>query len=228
MAKPRVRRQPPKPELVRRDGDLVTAFVNTANRQRKSLRTYADLLAWAQSAGTLTPGEAQRLERVTAERGDGGEDVVAWAEEVRALLERIVRALLARRKPATDDIVALNAGLAAIFPLRCLVPSAVGFSWAWGDRGGDDRDRMLWEVLISAADLLASKQAGRVGQCAGEGCGLFFVDRTAGSPRKWCAGNCGHRVHSRTHYQKTVKPERERRRAKYKRPLKGREAGEQG
>ena len=210
MAKPRVRRQPPKPQLVRQDGDLVTALVNTGSPKRKSLRTYADLLAWGQAAGTLTPGEAQRLERVSAERGDGSEDVLAWAEEIRSLLERVVRALLARRKPDGDDVASLNAALAAILPLRCLVPSGGGYAWAWGDRGGDDRDRMLWDVLIAAADLLASKHARRIGQCPGEGCGLFFVDRTGGSPRKWCRGTCNRSGANRKYYKNTVKPRRSR------------------
>lgn len=209
MAKPKVRPKPPKPELVRHDGDLVTALVNTANPKRKSLSTYGDLLAWGQSAGTLTPNEAQRLERTTAERGDGGEDVVAWAEEIRSVLERIVRALVARRKPASDDVASLNAGLAAVLPLRCLVPSDTGFGWAWGDRGGDDRDRMLWEVLIAAADLLTSKHARRLGVCAGEGCGLFFVDRTSGSPRRWCKGTCHRHVANQRYYRRRQKPLRE-------------------
>lgn len=209
MAKSKVRTKPEKPEIVRSDGDLVTALVNTANPKRKSLRTYADLLAWGLGAGTLTPGEAQRLERVTAERGDGGESVVAWAEEVRSVLERIVRALVAHRQPAADDVASLNASLAAVLPLRCLVPSGAGFVWAWGDRGGDDRDRMLWEVLTSAADLLTSKHAGRIRVCAGEGCGLLFVDRTPGSPRKWCKGSCNRHVNNQRYYQQTRKPYRE-------------------
>ncbi len=37
-----------------------------------------------------------------------------------------------------------------------LVPAAEG-GWliGWGDRGGDDLDRMLWPVILSAVDMLS-------------------------------------------------------------------------
>ncbi|MCP3993989.1 MAG: CGNR zinc finger domain-containing protein, partial [bacterium] len=37
-----------------------------------------------------------------------------------------------------------------------------------------------------------------------------FVDRTPGSPRRWCHRNaCGSKVNSRRHYHREVKPRRE-------------------
>ena len=60
----------------------------------------------------MTSAEAQRLERVAAERADGGEEVVTQAAELRTLLERILHALLVRQRPVPDDIAALNSNLA--------------------------------------------------------------------------------------------------------------------
>ncbi|MEE8523251.1 MAG: CGNR zinc finger domain-containing protein [Thermoanaerobaculia bacterium] len=91
---------------------------------------------------------------------------------------------------------------------RHLVATSGGYRWTWGDAGGEDLDRMLWPVLLSAADLLTSRYRERVGQCAGEGCGLIFVTRNSGRPRKWCGVVCRNRNASRKHYRLRVKPKR--------------------
>ncbi len=87
-----------------------------------------------------------------------------------------------------------------------------GFLLGWGDRGGDDFDRMLWPVLTSAAEVLSPESFNRVGQCAGEDCTLTFIDRSPGSPRKWCR-RCGARTRSRKHYHTVVKLKRQRNKA---------------
>ena len=63
---------------------------------------------------------------------------------------------------------------------------------------------------MSAADLLTSKHYRKVRRCAGEGCELVFVDRTPGSPRKWCSMKaCGSKVKALRHYRRTIKPRHE-------------------
>ena len=54
MAKRKRRKPAPKPKLVRQDGALCVTFVNTANARRKTLKSYADLLAWGQQSGVLS------------------------------------------------------------------------------------------------------------------------------------------------------------------------------
>ena len=85
--------------------------------------------------------------------------------------------------------------------------AAGGYRWAWSHRGDNDLEAPLWPVLVSAADLLASKYHRRVRRCAGRGCDLVFVDRTAGRPRKWCSDkSCGERSRARRRYHATIKP----------------------
>ncbi len=209
MAKQR-KRKPREPELVRRDGALCAAFVNTASDKRKPLETYADLVAWGLRAEAFGAADAERLERVADKRSADAEAVVRWAQELRDGLERILLALVDGQTLPADDLDTLNAGIKAVMSDRCLVPGAGGYQWGWDDDDGD-LGRMLRPVLLSAAEVLTSKYRRRVRQCAGEGCDLLFVDRTPGSPRKWCSmQSCGHRVNSLKHYRTQVKPRRER------------------
>ena len=197
-----------EPEAVRRDGALCATFVNSASAKRKGFSTYAEFLAWGLRCGAVTAGDAERLERAAADHPEDAVAVAARALEVRALLDRIFSARAERRAPVGADLDAFNAELSPALSARRLVPAARNLQWAWGDRGGDDLDRMLWPVLWSAADVLSSKYYSKVGRCAGDGCDLLFVDRAPGSPRKWCNMQaCGSKVNSRRHYQQVVKPE---------------------
>ncbi len=207
------KRKPRLPEIVRQDGGLCTHFVNTASGKRPGLRSYGDLLIWGQRAEVLGGADAQRLERAASERPADAAAAFARALELRGYLERILRALVGRRNPEVADLDAIASALGAARSAHRFVPAAEG-GWrlGWGDRGGDDFDRMLWPVLTSAAEALSPESYHRVGQCAGEDCTLLFVDRASGSPRKWCP-RCGVRARSRKHYKKVVKPKRQERKA---------------
>lgn len=187
---------------VRRDGALSVTFVNTASGRRRALATWADLLAWAVRCGAVGAGEAPRLERAAARRSVGA-DFVRRAAELRALLERIVVACADRVRPAAADLEALNGELGAALAARRLVAAGDGYRWTWDADRGPGLERLLWPVVLSAAELLESGAHRRVRRCAGEGCGLFFVDRSPGAGRKWCSmRSCGGRVKSRRHYRR--------------------------
>ncbi len=200
------------PETVRHDGDLCATFVNSGTPTRKSISTYGELLAWGQRNGALGDGDAERLARAAAARPEEAEAALRKTEETRAVLERILLALVEHRRPADADMRAFNEALGAALANRRMVPSENGYRWGWGDRGGDDGDRVLWPVLLSAGELFASRYCGKLLRCPGEGCGLFLVDRSQGSARKWCR-LCGNRARSDKHYHTYVKPKNARRKA---------------
>ncbi len=221
MKKPRNKRHR-ELELVRRDGALCVTFVNTSAGQagpgRQAIVTYAELLAWAKLAGALGAAAAKHLELVAAERPTGAGRALHRAQQWRDRLERIVVALAARGVPAPADVDALNAEL-ALSAYR-LVPAVGGYAWTWDGPGDDELDRMLWPVILSAADVLASKARGRVRRCAGQDCELLFVDRSSGSPRKWCSRKrCGDRARAKRRYHASIKPLlQESRRRRHERP----------
>ena len=205
----RPRRQPVKRQLVS-DGALCVTFVNTASEKRQPLATYEDLLAWGVETGVLAGGDASRLERSAGERPASAADVVRRAQTLRGRLERIFLAVAAGDKPAAADFEAFNGDLGAALSARRILPTTAGHRWAWGDRGGEDLDRMLWPILLSAADLLTSRHGRKLRRCPGKDCGLLFVDRSPGKPRKWCSLTCGNRSTSLKHYRAKIRPRRER------------------
>lgn len=223
MAKAKTRRSFPGPKLVRQDGALCATFVNTASGKRKAFETYDDLLLWGCRNGALGSVDGARLAKAAKDRPEAAEAAVTRARELRECLKRILLTLAENRDPEAADLEELNAALAAALSFRRLVPHPDGFRWGW-DFAAADFDRMLWPVIMSAADVLTSKYRRNVRQCAGEDCELVFVDRTPGSPRKWCDNKaCGHRLRSSRYYHGTVKPRRERARANFERePRRGR------
>lgn len=206
MAK-RKRKQDEAPEQVRRDGALCVHFVNTESRKRASFDSYRELVTWAIRAGVVSATDGQRLQRDAAEDLAAAAAVAHRARGLRDVLRRILEALRERRRVADEDLDALNVELDGASAARKLVAVGDGFEWVLG--AGDELDRMLWPVALSAADVLTSKYRYQVRRCAGEDCDLLFVDRTAGSPRKWCSmEDCGNRVKALRHYHHTIKPRR--------------------
>jgi predicted RNA-binding Zn ribbon-like protein len=220
MAKRRPRRKSSEPELVRRDGALCVTFVNTASRERRPLETYADLLAWGQQSGALSGSQAERLERLGGDDPERVREVLIRAQTLRGCLLRIFHALAEGQAPADLDVEAVDHQLYEVLAHRRLIADGHGgYHFVWRD--GDELDRMLWPVLTSASQTLTSKHCRKVRECAGEGCSLMFLDRSGGSPRKWCSGEtCGHRDRARRHYRKTVKPNREEAEAASRKPRK--------
>jgi predicted RNA-binding Zn ribbon-like protein len=216
MKKRRKRPTSKEPEAVRRDGALCAAFVNAASPKRRPrgtgpLATYADLVAWGKRHGVLDAAGAKRLARAAADRPVDSALAVHRAGVLRELVERILLALAERKAPDPSDIEALNAEIARAE--RRLVSADTGCRWVWVPRGDNDLERMLWPVVLSAADVLTSEDHRRVRRCGGQGCDLLFVDRSPGSHRKWCTReDCGHRARSHRRYHVTIKPRREERR----------------
>lgn len=149
-------------------------LVNSASTQRPSFETYTELLAWGLRVGA----DVERLERAATERRAEAAAVVRRALELRARFGRILEGLIDRRQPTDSDLKVLRQELASARAAEHFARSGLGCRWVWGDRSGDDLDRMLWPVVMSMAELLATKYHLKVRRCAGDGCDLLFVDRT--------------------------------------------------
>ena len=223
MAKPR------KPltrfqKMLRSDGALCVTFVNTASPRRPGLESYADLIAWGVETGALSATDRSRLEAAAAEHPGAAAAVVRRVPTQRGRLERIFLALAAGRRPDAADFNPLNAEIRRVMSARELAPTHSGYRWSWGEIDGVDLDRMLWPVLHSAGNFLASEDRQRVRQC-GEGCGLWFIARGAGRPRKWCSVACRNRASTKKHYHRKVKPKREAKKRAEETEAKARIAG---
>jgi predicted RNA-binding Zn ribbon-like protein len=145
------------------------------------LRGPTDLAAWGKHAGLLT--------------GDGGRGRDARAEFAAALglrehLTALLDARLAGRPASIADLRAVAREVAAAHVAGELVQEADGtLCWQW-DPGALATVRHT--VANAASDLLAGAAAARIGQCAGVGCGWFFLDTTKRGNRRWCSmRDCG-------------------------------------
>ena len=175
-------------------GNLALDFVNTVGdrlgRPRDYFVTVAEFVRWAQLAGL---GESLPL-RLKATQ----------LAAIRKTRETLYRLLKPAGAPKTDrDLAPLNALLVRVARKRRLARVEGRVLWKW-DTSARDPDRILAEVLLSAADLLTAGLSPRVSQCDDASCGWLFLDHSQVRRRRWCRmADCGNRAKARRHYRKT-------------------------
>ncbi len=199
----------PIQKLLRSDGALCLTFVNTGLGTRPELESYADLLAWGVEAGALDAGDASRLESAAARRPGPAAGVARRTKTLRARLERLLTAAASGRRPNDTDLRAFSTELGAALSHRRVVTAGSGFGWSWTADGDEDAGRVLWPILLSTGELLTSEDLGRLRQCPADRCGILFIARASGRPRKWCSRACRDRASSIKHYHRRIKPRRE-------------------
>jgi predicted RNA-binding Zn ribbon-like protein len=178
-------------------GELALDFVNTvdwtdAGHVDERLTDYEALVRWSVEAGLLSKSAGDRLRRSAAARPREARAALAEAIRTRETLHEVFGAVASGRRPAT-----------ALRELNALIGDAMGrlvlsdtLRWEWRD--GDRPDAMLWPVIRSAAELLASSEVGQIRVCGGSSCGWMFVDRSRNGLRRWCQmRTCGTREKTR-------------------------------
>ncbi len=184
-------------------GDPCLDFVNTVGGRivagpalpsvvrDDKLAAYPDLVAWAQDTGLMSEAHARGLSRVARGRPREAARVFARAAKLREALYRVLRSLMQRRRPDVADLDVLNGELAATRGRERLVTGPNGLRWE-SPGAGERLEAVLWPVCRAASTLLTSGDLSRLRQCAGEGCGWLFLDRSRNRSRQWCAmEDCG-------------------------------------
>jgi predicted RNA-binding Zn ribbon-like protein len=175
-------------------GALALDFTNTVGNRlddetsRDYFVTPADAAAWIERAKlgegeTVSPAALARL------------------KEFRELLYRVFSALATERRPSAADLERLDAVVHQARSHQHLAMTPEAFVWrpeplpAW--------KRALFEVALSAEQLLVSGDYRQVRRCEDDRCGWLFVDRSRGVRRRWCSmADCGNRAKARRHYAK--------------------------
>jgi predicted RNA-binding Zn ribbon-like protein len=181
-------------------GDPVLDFVNTihdwtAPEPRDYVPTFPEVLRFAEAAGVLSPAEARRLGALP-----GGTEL-RRLRDLRARLERILRAVEADRAPPGSDLEDLAEGAAeAARSARLRSEKGRVKRLVDADAAGAATVRLrLVEGMIA---LLTSERPSRVSRCPS--CGWFFVDTTKNRSRRWCSmAMCGSAVKARNYYWRT-------------------------
>jgi len=189
-------------------GHLSLDFANTADwhasdRPEELLTSYAALVSWSRQAEVLTDKQAKRLLREAANRPDEALAVLKRAIALREAIYEIFAAVAHEQSPQATDLATLNSALSEALAHLQIAPTETGYGWQWAGKE-DALDRPLWPIARSAADLLTSDEAQRVGQCADDrGCGWLFLDTSRNHTRRWCSiEDCGNRAKAHRHYER--------------------------
>jgi predicted RNA-binding Zn ribbon-like protein len=182
-------------------GNVCLDFANTRSTSGEHLRTYADLVAFAQQSALVTPADADWLHAQAGREPLLAQRVLSRALHLRQALRDLFSALADEREPAPEDLAVLNGDLAASLPSARIEARGDGFVWTWSGRA---LDRVLWPISRSAADLLTSDAQRRlVRQCGASDCEWLFLDTSKNRSRQWCSmQSCGNREKARRHYQR--------------------------
>lgn len=187
-------------------GVLCLDFANTLNGHGKSsgheyLKNYRDLVLWCRKAGILPDRDAEALIRQAARQPGSAAAPFKRAIALRETIYQIFSALACGGSPQATDLAKLNEARSEALTRSQIVRAADGFSVEWTDKAAPDR--MLWPIILSAADLLTSGNASRIHECAGENCDWLFLDTSRNHLRRWCSmDECGNRAKSRRFFER--------------------------
>lgn len=171
---------------------LNTAFEPDGNR----IETLGDgraFIGWLVGVGLLDEGSAARFSRRFRVEG-----LDAAAAEARKLREW-ARAWLTEWRVSPDadystQIARLNRLLLRETFHRELVSTEEGMKLVERPVTGS-ADALLAPIALSIAELIAHEDPSLVRSCAGNGCTLWFLDRTKGHRRRYCSQSvCGNRA----------------------------------
>jgi predicted RNA-binding Zn ribbon-like protein len=191
--------------LRRLGGHQVLDFVNTIDPREgdgrvEHLRSFADLIDWAQRAGVLSASAARRARRTGADEPAAAARALARARALREATYAVFAAVVAGRPAPADSIGALEAAYRQAMAHARLARTPSGFSWQLGG----SLDEVRWQIAREAVALLQSDRLDRVKRCPGRGdCGWLFLDGSKNASRRWCSmEGCGNRAKLRRFHRR--------------------------
>ena len=203
-----VRRRPSLFELTA--GVLCLDFVNTLDNRpsgepQELLARYGDLVRFAEDTGILTPAQADRLFAWSEADPGEAQRVLEAAVELREAMYAVFSAVMAKRAVPASALALLNGYIQLAAQHVSLAPANGGFAWRY-DNHADSAggfETLLWPIVRSAAELLASDHLSFVRACSSKTCQWFFLDTSKNHRRRWCSMKlCGNRAKVRKFYQR--------------------------
>lgn len=183
--------------------DLLNTVVAPQGQPIEFLPNGAALLDWLVATGVLDGDEARIVRRRFP--GPALEATARKAVLLREWLRPIVNRSASRgaASPSATELRHLNDLLAREIGVLEVVPSGRGFTTRVVRRWASATD-LLAPVIAAIADLFTVENFHLVRGCAGPSCTLWFLDRTKGHRRRWCAMEvCGNRAKVGAHRRRT-------------------------
>jgi predicted RNA-binding Zn ribbon-like protein len=181
-------------------GNAALDLVNTLDwRFREAapeelVESYGDLLAFAEQAGLLTTRQARRLLRETDETKAAR--VLSAARELREAAAEVFYAALNGGNPGTASTAKLETLFKTARSQQRLIADRSGLRWEWPAEVSPDLP--LWQLALSAEELLTSDRLSLLRECAKQDCRWLFLDTSKNHTRRWCDMKlCGNRMKAR-------------------------------
>lgn len=188
-------------------GALCLDFANTVHNSRaedkgEELHAISDLLQWAKEAGLLSSADHDRLAAHYNRNPREAAAALAKGTAIRDLLLSIFAGIANGRSVSSQRLSELNSALAQAPGLQRVHKNSDRIETEWTS-AANGLQQVLFAVLTSAAELLASDRLGRIRGCGSADCTWLFVDESRNRSRRWCdMGACGNRMKARRHYQR--------------------------
>jgi predicted RNA-binding Zn ribbon-like protein len=191
-------------------GERCIDFVNTIDwrtgrKPVEFLTSYKDFANWTHHAGLTTESQMEALIRAARKLPKAAARVHRRVLELRECLYRI---FLAAAHGETEDersLHRLNQWMQWMYKRSVLAELGQDFRW----KSCASMDWPLLPLVQNASKLLTSDSIHFLGECSGEGCGWFFVDRSRNRLRRWCSmRSCGNQAKARKFYNKKRKQTR--------------------
>ncbi len=179
-------------------GELCLNFANTLYGHGKSpiheyLFSYRDLVLWSQHAGILDKSTGDLLLRKADRFPNEALVVFHRAIALRETIFRFFDAVANHESPPSTDLAALDSARLEAISHSHVDRTAKGFALDWNDKTA--LDQMLWQIAVSAVELMTSEKLSLVRECNGDLCDWLFVDTSRNHMRRWCSMSvCGNRA----------------------------------
>ena len=183
--------------LVLLGGRLCLDFCNTVVRRAVphdmlARDQYADLVFWCQEVELIPPDLAEHYTAWGTANPDDAHTLFEGATALREAIYQVGLAAIARQAAPEEALTTLNTWTQKAMSARQLYSASDGkLGWQWQDPNA--LERPLWDITLSAVDVLLKEDLTRLRQCPG--CGWLFYDQTKNNTRTWCDMRfCGNRA----------------------------------
>lgn len=155
------------------------------------LENYSELINWARKAGITDDDGAEKLNRFEKKDPKAAHKVFRKAVVLREAIYRIFISLVKGEEPEKEDIGLLNRECTRAREHQRLQFDSGTFKWELG-LDNEDPENIIWQIALSASELLTSGSLSRVKECSGDDCGWLFLDTSKNGSRQWCSmKDCG-------------------------------------
>jgi predicted RNA-binding Zn ribbon-like protein len=180
-------------------GSLALDFINTAiivrNKPRDLLNSTTDLAKWWQTARK----QAYSLVKIENGRTAVKPEDFNLAIQLRTNLRELFTAVTDGQNPGPENLAELNQTLSGGYQTLANTGEA-SFEKIYRLSEGKS-SVILFQIAVSALELLSDADLSRLHQCQNERCILFFYDNTRSATRHWCSTACMNRSRSIKNYQ---------------------------